>query len=314
MLTKDLLKGQQGLQDLTNEQIDSIVRLSKNDEDSVISKKIEEIHSSYDKDIKEVVGKEKPHGVKTYTFLKEILHDLKKNTLDEDTKKELDILRGKRDEFEKGRGDKSQKVLELEQKLKDKESEYLAKIEDAKGKAKEYKNELDKLAQDTERMKFKTLAIESTSNLRLKEVIPESIYRRAFDIELDTAISKYKIDTIDENGKQIQVLRDKSTNDILRNANKELAPMSIGDYLVSKLGDFYDDSDRGGKGSGHPNRSNQSGSKFNLTSKNRVSAISEIQNYIIKDLGIKKTDPNFAEKQSEIYEESGARDLPMSSD
>ena len=73
MLTREILKSNTTLSELTDEQINAIAELSKNDENSVIASKTRDIWDSVDNDIKSITGETKPHGVKSYDHFKSIL-------------------------------------------------------------------------------------------------------------------------------------------------------------------------------------------------------------------------------------------------
>lgn len=80
MLTVELLRSNAALSALSQEQLEAIVTLSKNDEESVIGKRIGELHGQYDKDILSVTGVEKNGTEKTYDYLKRVLADYKDNS------------------------------------------------------------------------------------------------------------------------------------------------------------------------------------------------------------------------------------------
>ena len=76
-LTKELLKKSAQLEGLSDEQIEAIVTLSANDEQTVINGKFATLHNELDTAIKEVSGVEKTTNEKTSTYLKRVLGEQK---------------------------------------------------------------------------------------------------------------------------------------------------------------------------------------------------------------------------------------------
>lgn len=95
-LTAELLKGQEALSGLTEEQVNAVVALSANDEKAVIGKTFGQIHSELDESIKSITGIGKENNEKTSDYMRRMLSSQKEN---------IDTL--------------STKVGELEQKVKD---------------------------------------------------------------------------------------------------------------------------------------------------------------------------------------------------
>ena len=68
MLTTELIKAQTALSALTDEQIDVIAELSKNDENTVIGQKLFEVHTGYDNTIFEATGIKRDGAEKSYDY------------------------------------------------------------------------------------------------------------------------------------------------------------------------------------------------------------------------------------------------------
>ena len=77
MLTQELLKSNEALQGLTDEQIAVITTLSQNDENAVVAKKTGEIYGGLDNDILTVSGMGKNGTEKTYDYAKRVIAALK---------------------------------------------------------------------------------------------------------------------------------------------------------------------------------------------------------------------------------------------
>ena len=76
-LNKGLLTKEALLQGLSEEQINAIVTLSKNDEDMTFNTKFAALHNELDEAIKEVTGKGKNANEKTSTYMKRIMSEQK---------------------------------------------------------------------------------------------------------------------------------------------------------------------------------------------------------------------------------------------
>lgn len=77
MLTQEIIKANEALSALSDEQVSAIEELSRNDENATISKRIGEIYGGLDGDILEVSGIAKNGIEKTYDYAKRVLTELK---------------------------------------------------------------------------------------------------------------------------------------------------------------------------------------------------------------------------------------------
>lgn len=86
MLTLELLKS--SLQGLSDEQLNAIVTLSKNDEDTVVGTKFAALHNELDEMVKSITGKGKDTNEKTSEYIKRMLGEQKQSvvTLEEKVK------------------------------------------------------------------------------------------------------------------------------------------------------------------------------------------------------------------------------------
>ncbi|MGL5981136.1 MAG: hypothetical protein ACRCZY_09730, partial [Phocaeicola sp.] len=76
-LTAEVIKANEQLATLSDEQLSAIATLSLNDESAVLGARIGEIHGRYEADIKEIVGVDKNQGEKAYDYMKRVLGDYK---------------------------------------------------------------------------------------------------------------------------------------------------------------------------------------------------------------------------------------------
>lgn len=326
MLTEELLKSNTNLSGLTAEQIAAIVQLSKNDEDTVIGKKVKEIHDQYDDDIKAITGEDKPGGVKSYDHLKTVLTSLKKKADGAgDTKalqSQIDTLKSEKADLEKkikdGATDEVLKgqLQSVHQKLKDKESE----LDTFKAQAEAEKNSLtDQLT--AEKQKNTRTAILNdihqhviNNKLKYKSTIPETILKETVMNRQSSMIDGLKTDWIDDgNGGQRLVFRD-DKGEIMRNKENGLEPFTPGELFFSKNADLFEESKKqggagsgagGGAGAGVPSSLDIAGAKT------QVAADGMIRKHIVETEKIARTDPKFAERHQELRTELKVADLPI---
>ena len=145
MLTIEMLRQNSLLSSLAKEQLDAVVEMSKNDENTVIGTKIGALHGQYDSDILGITGIQKKDGEKSYDYAKRVLADYKtKSEAIKGLEKQVTDLQSK---IEKNAGDDT-----LKQQLKDSkaqvsqlQAQLQAKDTELSNKTKEY----DKVIKDT---------------------------------------------------------------------------------------------------------------------------------------------------------------------
>ena len=234
MITVEMLQQQEALTGLTDAQREAIALLSKNDEDSVIGAKFHEVYNRLDETIARETGVQRNGDEKTYNYLERAARELagKANSVDGLNTKihELTIER-----------DRLKKTIEdgvVDEKVK---KDLLQAQRDLQSITEQYntlKTSYDKQTADhaAELMNFRIdneLAA-SKGGIKFKAELPQT----ATDVLMQQAISKIKAlkhEFIDD-GKGGQRLVFKDANDaIMRNAEKQLEPITIGDLLTKEL-------------------------------------------------------------------------------
>ena len=326
MLTKELLKSDAKLAGLTDEQLTAIETLSRNDEDQVIGQKTKEIWDSVDTDLKQLTGKEKPGGVKSYDHLKTVVTELKK-TADSagDVKKLTDQIKtleteksDLQDKLKKGSNDEALKtqIASLEQRVKDKESE-LTKV---KSTLEEEKTALTKKLENQQAQ-----AVELQLNhafdahlvdnkIKFKGTIPEDLLKETLTNRKAQLMQTLKPDWVDDgSGGRTLVFRD-DKGEIMRNKENGLNPFTAGELFVQKIGDLIDGGQQQNGGGTKPAGGGGGGTPTNLDLsgvKNQIQADELIVSHILTNEKIAKTDPRFAERQKAIREEYKIAELPI---
>ena len=319
-IIESMLKADDKLKELSSDQIAAIIALSKKDEDLVIGR----IHDKYDQDIKALTGIEKPNNTKTYVYLKDAVGKLKSDADNKATtlQSQIDTLKTEKSDLEtklkNNAGDAALKAKneQLEQTIKDKETALTqAKTNYEKEKSAletKYNTEVANSQQlylnsqfdqhlIANQVVFKTLSPDKEENTKL---IGEMLkYRR------DSILQSVVRGTEMVGGKEVPVLRDKTTNEILR--DDKLNPHTPGTFLMSKIGDLVQSQRKQLGGGTDPKSGDPPSSTLDLSGvKLRQDAITQVRNYIMQVEGISKQDSKFIDRQNELVKEYKIDEMP----
>lgn len=324
MLTKEILKSSTVLQALTEDQLAAIEALSKNDEEVTIGRKTKEIHDRYDIDIEQLTGIKKPDGVKSYENLKTQMKGLLQKA---ETGSEVDSLKSQistlqteatnlKSQIESGSTDTALKdeLQNVKQKLNDKESELNTFKTTFRTEKETLQKELETAIQKSTIAEINR-TIDShmiEKKINFKTTIPDSMRSRMIEVEKQEMLKEYKPDYIDTNGKQKLVFRNQE-GEIVRSKENLNEPATAADLLLKRtvVSDMLDKG-REQSGSGSGTRTGGGQTNLDLTSaKNQVEADDLIREHIMKNEGIARTDPNFAERHKEIRTENNVKDMDV---
>ena len=297
MLTIDLLKKQETLAGLSDDQLSVIATMSKSDEETVLGKTIGELHGKYDEDILGTSGIPKNQGEKTYDYNKRVISKLKGDysSANEELVKVKEAL-GKKSE-----GDPKE-LKDLMDRAKALEESLLSEQEARKNEKIEFENKLKLQLVDTEFEKVKGL-------LKFKGEYPENVKDILFEKAKEDIMKAHSIDFIEESGKRTLVFRDEH-GVILTNKNKALKPFTIEDKLGEVLKDVLD-TGRKVEGGGSSNQKGKTGDSIDISSaRTQVDADIMICEYLAKN-GYVRGSRAFADKQAEIRTQSEVEKLPL---
>ena len=234
MLTKEMLLQQDALAGLTDAQREAICLLSKNDEETVIGNRFSEVYNRLDATIARETGIQRNGDEKTYNYLERAARVLagKANSVDGLNAKIHDLT-AERDKLKKaiedGAGD---------EKLKKDYAQAVKDLDSIKEQYNTLKADFDrqKLDHATELINFRidNEIAGAKGGIKFKADLPET----ATSVLMEQAIAKVKAlkhEFIDD-GKGGQRLVFKDEKDaIMRNAEKQLEPYTIGDLLAKEL-------------------------------------------------------------------------------
>jgi len=192
----------------------------ENYEDSVIAPKVSEIHNQYDKDILELTGKKRPGNMKTYTFMKEVIGELKTNgEKAAELEKEIASLKEK---IKNNAGNESlKKELESVQQL----------YADEK---KQWAEEKTQLLTSHQQAKLESELDRSVMGIKFKDSITDSVRKVVLESVKSELIKSAEI----VDGRMIFKDADGNT---LRNKDNALNPYTPEEMLRMKLKDIIDE-------------------------------------------------------------------------
>ena len=299
-LSIDVLKANEGLAALTEEQLTAIVTLSTNDESTVLGSKIGELHGTYDKDVKEVTGLEKNQGEKSYDYVKRVLGEYKGKltTLEADKASLEEAIKTKTTDPVV-----AQKLIDTEKKLNDMTQLYTQTKETFDTEKQSFDN------------KLKDVHVEHALNsaltgLKFKDTIPASVHETLINTAKAEVLGKYKADFVEADGKKQLVFRDANGN-IATNPQNKLSPFTAQELIVS--GSLKDALDLGkvqpGGGTGKPAAAAPTTVDISAA-KSQVEADELISEQLLA-MGLTRGSAEFAAKQLAIRKENAVDKLPL---
>lgn len=315
-LTADVIKSNEGLKDLTDDQISEITTLSANDENVVIGNKTKEIYDGLDADLNTASGLEKQPNEKTYDFAKRAVGHFKTQAESVETlNTEITGLKSKIQGYEKQIADGSTDEA-LKQKLTDTES----KLSLLQGQY----NDLDKKHNTTIKEHATTLKLgkvngtmdSAANSLEFKPEYPKNVQDTLLTSARTAISSMYTPDVIEEQGKEITVFR-KEDGEIARNPENKLEPFTAEELLRAQLKDVLVVSKKTPGGGTRPPAG--PGPDLSLvdigTAKTQVEADKIIEKHLMakgftKTKGFKKA-AEFQEEFSKLRESNNVSKLPI---
>lgn len=314
MLTIEMLRQSSALTGLTDDQLNAIAEMSRNDENTVIGTKIGALHGQYDTDILSITGIKKKDGEKSYDYAKRVLGEYKVKAESAKTiQAQLTAAQAQvtdlQSKLEKGAGDETLKqqlkdakaqVAQLQTQLQTKETEFNTK-----------KAEFDKTIKDTH-VDYAFQA--ATAGLKFKSGITEPIQKTLLNAAKAEVLAKGTPDFIDDGqgGKKL-VIRGADGN-ILNNPKNNLNPYTIQELVMeTSLKDVIDTGrQQAGGGTGNfGSGSSGTGGTLDLSGiKNQVEADKAIETYLLAN-GLTRDSQEFANQSMQLRTENNVASLPI---
>lgn len=314
MLTIEMLRQSSALTGLTDDQLNAIAEMSRNDENTVIGTKIGALHGQYDADILGITGIKKKDGEKSYDYAKRVLNEYKTKAESVKTAKaELDAAKAQvtelQSKLEKGAGDETLRqqlkdakaqVTQLQTQLQTKETEFNTK-----------KAEFDKTIKDTH-VDYAFQA--ATAGLKFKSGITEPIQKTLLNAAKAEVLAKGTPDFIEDGqgGKKL-VIRGADGN-ILNNPKNNLNPYTMQELVMeTSLKDVIDTGRQqtGGGTGGFGSGSGGTGGTLDLSGiKSQVEADKAIEAHLLAN-GLTRDSQEFADQSMQLRTENNVASLPI---
>lgn len=314
MLTIEMLRQSSALTGLTDDQLNAIAEMSRNDENTVIGTKIGALHGQYDADILGITGIKKKDGEKSYDYTKRVLGEYKTKAESVKTvQAELTAAQAQvaelQSKLEKGAGDETLKqqlkdakaqVTQLQTQLQTKETEFNTK-----------KAEFDKTIKDTH-VDYAFQA--ATAGLKFKSGITEPIQKTLLNAAKAEVLAKGTPDFIEDGqgGKKL-VIRGADGN-ILNNPKNNLNPYTMQELVMeTSLKDVIDTGRQqtGGGTGGFGSGSGGTGGTLDLSGiKSQVEADKAIEAHLLAN-GLTRDSQEFADQSIQLRTENNVASLPI---
>ena len=314
MLTIEMLRQNSALTGLTDDQLNAIAEMSRNDENTVIGTKIGALHGQYDTDILGITGIKKKDGEKSYDYAKRVLNEYKTKAESAKTiqtqltaaQAQVADLQAK---LEKGIGDEELKkqlndakaqVSQLQTKLKTEENNF-------KTKENEFNTQLKNVHVD---YAFQA----ATAGLKFKAGITEPIQKTLLNAAKAEILAKGTPDFIDDNqgGKKL-VIRGTDGN-ILNNPKNNLNPYTLQELVMeTSLKDVIDTGRQqtGGGTGGFGSGSGGTGGTLDLSGiKTQLEADKAIEAHLLAN-GLTRDSQEFADQSMQLRNENNVASLPI---
>lgn len=314
MLTIEMLRQSSALTGLTDDQLNAIAEMSRNDENTVIGTKIGALHGQYDTDILSITGIKKKDGEKSYDYAKRVLGEYKTKAESAKTiQTQLTAAQAQvaelQSKLEKGAGDETLKqqlkdakaqVTQLQTQLQTKETEFNTK-----------KAEFDKTIKDTH-VDYAFQA--ATAGLKFKSGITEPIQKTLLNAAKAEVLAKGTPDFIEDGqgGKKL-VIRGADGN-ILNNPKNNLNPYTMQELVMeTSLKDVIDTGRQqtGGGTGGFGAGSGGTGGTLDLSGiKSQVEADKAIEAHLLAN-GLTRDSQEFADQSMQLRTENNVASLPI---
>ena len=310
-LTAAILRANQGLAGLTDEQVKAIEELSRNDENTVIGTRIGELHGQYDNDVLSVTGIVKKQGEKSYDYVKRVLGEYKDkaagtealNTQIDDLKRQVE---GYKKTIADGKGSEA-----IAQQLKDTQKQLADTQALFEKKETQWKEKYDGLNSQYQKSLIDAEFGKALQGMKFKSIYPESVQKTLVEAAERAILASAKPDWVEEEGVKKLVFRDASGN-IMNNPENRLNPFTPGELLKRELKDVLDSGQhRSGAGTqGGQGQGSGSGTVDLSGITNQVDADYAIGKYLMSQ-GYTRGSKEFADKALEIRKENGIDKLPV---
>lgn len=303
-LTKELI--QKNVEGLTEEQVTALTKLSENAFSEAIATRIGELHGQYDQDIKSVIGKDKPAGVKTYEWLKQELSALKNQA--ESTQgltAEIETLKA---QIKDGKGGEA-----MEQQLADLENQRneLQKALEAEKTAAAEKIQAEQAKAANLRISYEFEKALQGVKFKPDDIMPAAVRETFIQAAKTKILGEAKPDWIDDgNGGQRLVFRNQS-GQVMNNPDNALNPFTAAELLKKELTPILDTGkQQNGTGTGSGQQTGTGGGIAISGAQNQAAAARMIQDHLL-GMGLENGSKEFQAQFDKAWADNKISELPM---
>lgn len=312
MLTAQILKQNEALKDLTEDQIKAIATLSKNDENTVIAQKTGEIAGKLEADILTATGIQKNDGEKYYEYLKRAAGALKTASDGKVDPAEVDKLKAEITKLQKEKSSDPKLQSDLEEaqrKLTDAEtriSQLQKNVDETKA---EYDQKVAKANAGLLEYRVRSEFAKALQGKLPKEGIPKELFEETINNRISSILSDVKPE-FEQTSDGKEVLRFRDNNGALMNNPKNLQnPFTAEELLTSKISDLLKEPSGGGAGTGP--KGGAGGNAITIAAaKSQVEADELIRKSLMAD-GVSTSHPDYQSKFSEARKTNNVAALPL---
>lgn len=306
-----MLRQSSALAGLTDEQLNAIAEMSKNDENAVIGTKIGALHGQYDADILAVTGVKKNDGEKSYDYAKRVLGEYKAKADGIEgqltaAKAQVADLQAK---IDKGEGDQA-----LRQQLKDSKAQVTQLQSELSAKQTEFTKAKETYESDLKQVHVDYAFSAATASLKFKEGITESVQKVLLESAKREVLAKGTPDFIDDGkGGKTLVLRGADGN-ILNNPKNNLNPYTLNELVMeTSLKDVVSTKREvtGGGTGGNGGSNGGANGQLDLSgARTQVEADRLIEQHLLAN-GITRDSKEFSEQSLQLRNDAEVAKLPI---
>lgn len=309
-----MLRQNSVLVSLSDEQLNAIAEMSRNDENTVIGTKIGALHGQYDADIFGITGLKKKDGEKSYDYAKRVLNEYKTKAESAKTiQVELDAAKAQvadlQLKLEKNAGDET-----LRQQLKDAKAQVSQLQTQLQTKETEFSSKKAELEATIKNTHIDYAFQAAVSGLKFKAGITDPVQKVLLSSAKAEVLSKGTPDFVDDGqgGKKL-VLRGSDGN-ILNNPKNNLNPYTFEELVLeTSLKDVIETGRQqtgGGTGTHTVDRDSASGTLDLSGVKNQVEADKAIEAHLLAS-GLTRDSQEFADQSLQLRSENNVASLPI---
>lgn len=304
-ITKELLSA--NVTGLTEEQVSAVLKLSDNAFNQAIAARIGEIHGQYDNDIKSVTGQDKPQGVKTYDWLKNVLGELKTQAGTVDAyKSKIATLE---EAVQAGAGNEAIKQQYTDLQSRFEQLQNLKETED-----KEWAEKLETEAKRNTRLKLDYEFEKALTGVKFKseEIIPKSVVSTFIDAAKSKILNNATPDWIDNGEGGQQLIFRGADGQILNNPDNQLSAYTARELLLKEITPILDKGKTQNGAGTAGTKKTSTGSTLDLSGAGtQVKATEQIAQHLLAK-GLENASPAFQEEFSKIWASEKISALPFS--